>query len=71
MTYEIYMSSSSDDQLSSRDLCSNIKNGGSNGSCSGYSTQVIQYNLLQSLETCFLGNRQLQPSLQASIHVLG
>ena len=29
----------------SRDLCSNIKNGGGNGSCSGYSTQVVQYKL--------------------------
>ena len=66
MTYEMYTTSSSDansleyDQLiiiSSRDLCSNIKNGGGNGqghgSCSGNSTQDIQCNLLQSLKALF------------------
>ena len=41
-------------------------NGQSNGSCSGNSTQDIQYNLLQSLEA---GNRQ--PSLQVLIRVSG
>ena len=41
-------------------------NGRGNGSCSGNSTQDIQYNLLQSLEA---GNRQ--PSLQVSIRVSG
>ena len=41
-------------------------NGRGNGSCSGNSTQDIQYNLLQSLEA---GNRQ--PSLQVLIRVSG
>ena len=63
MTYEMYTPSSSDansleyDQLiiiTSRDLCSNIKNGGGNGqACSENSTQDIQCNLLQSLKALF------------------
>ena len=43
-----------------------VVNGQGNGSCSGNSTQDIQYNLLQSLEA-FSG----QPSLQVSIRVAG
>ena len=48
-------------------MCSNIKNGGGNGSCCGYltpsSTELKLYNTVcaEFWKLCFLGNRQ--PSL--------